>query len=70
MDENSQYGNMMTRPLPYGCIKKEKRIPDVQKFNFILQNLSIDYKIGHLFVADIGFDEKNADEKTLPFNEI
>ena len=27
-------------------------------------------KIAHLFVADIEFDEKNADEKQLFFNEI
>ena len=25
MDENSQYGMAMTRPLPYGCIKREKK---------------------------------------------
>ena len=23
MDENNQYGQAMTKPLPYGCIKKE-----------------------------------------------
>ena len=25
MDENSQYGMAMTKPLPYGCIKKRKK---------------------------------------------
>ena len=25
MDENNQYGNAMTKPLPYGCIKKQKK---------------------------------------------
>ena len=24
MDENNQYGNAMTKPLPYGCIKNKK----------------------------------------------
>ena len=51
MDENNQYGNGMTKPLPYGCIKKEKEIPDLRQFNlifFIFQNLSAEDKIGHL----------------------
>ena len=69
IDENNQYGNAMTKPLSYGCIKKEKEIPDLRKFNFILKNLSVDNKIGHLFVVDIIFDEKNADEKKLIFSE-
>ena len=59
MDKNNQGGNAMTKPLPYGCIKKEKTVPDLQKFYFILQNLSIGDKIGHLF-----------DVKTLLSNEI
>ena len=25
MDENNQYGQAMTKPLPYGCIKKKKK---------------------------------------------
>lgn len=24
MDENNQNGNAVTKPLPYGCIKREK----------------------------------------------
>ena len=24
MDENNQYGQAMTKPLPYGCIKKKR----------------------------------------------
>ena len=26
MDENNQYGNAMTNPLPYGCIKMEQNL--------------------------------------------
>ena len=26
MDENNQYGMAMTRLLPYGCIKREKKV--------------------------------------------
>lgn len=25
MDEKNQYGNAMTKPLPYGCIKKNQK---------------------------------------------
>ena len=32
MDENNQYGKAMTKPLPYGCIKKKK-------IHLALQNL-------------------------------
>ena len=27
MDENNQYGNAMTKPLPYDCIKKATKVP-------------------------------------------
>ena len=26
MDENNQYGQAMTKPLPYGCIKKQDKV--------------------------------------------
>ena len=45
MDENNQYGNAMTKPLPFGCINKEKAIPSLRKFNVILENLLINEKI-------------------------
>ena len=63
MDENNQYGHTMTKPPPYGCIKKEKEIPSSKKFNFILETLSINHKIGHLFVVGICFNQKIANEK-------
>ena len=69
MDENTQYENAMTKSLPIGCIKK-KKVPTFKQFNFILQNLSIDYKTGHLFAVDIKFNEKARNEKALLFNEI
>ena len=31
MDKNNQYGNAMTKPLPSGCIKKEKKCSDNQR---------------------------------------
>ena len=63
MDGNNQYGNVMTRPLLYGCIRKAKETPDLRLVNFVLQNLSVDDKISHLFVVDIILDEKDADQK-------
>ena len=65
MDKNNQYGNTMTKPLPYRCIKKALRIPTFSEFNAILNGLSHTDKIGHLFIVDIKFHNKN--EKTMLF---
>ena len=65
MDENNQYGQAMTKPLPYGCIKKQEHPPSLLEFNKILDKISHDNKIGHLFIVDIKFHDK-----TLLFNEI
>ena len=55
MDENSQYDQAMTKPLPYGCIKKMKT-SILLEFNRILDALSHDRHI--------------RDCKTMLFNEI
>lgn len=55
MDENNQYGNAMTKPLLYGCIKRQQKIPSLREINAILNSHSYAYKIGHLFIADIKF---------------
>ena len=60
MDENNQYGNTMTKPLTIGGIKKSKKIPSMREFDLIIQGISDEEKIGHLFVVDIKFDTKNA----------
>ena len=60
----------MTKPLPYDCIKKQKEISTLRQFNLILENISIDNKIGHLFVINIKFSNEAADEKVLLFSEI
>ena len=36
MDENNQYGMAMTRPLPYGCIKREKQVLSIEDLLLIL----------------------------------
>ena len=68
MDENNQYGKAMTKPFPYGCIKKQKHPPSLTEFNKILTNRSYEGYIGNLFIVDIKFCDKNP--KTLLFNEI
>ena len=58
----------MTKSLPYGCIKKQDKVPTMTEFNKVLDSLSHEDKIGHLFTLDITFRDIN--EKTLQFNEI
>ena len=67
MDQNNQYGQAMTKPLPYSCIKKMKT-PSLSEFKRILSSFSHEDKIGHSFVLDIKFHYKNP--KTMLFNEI
>ena len=68
MDKNNQYGMAMTKPLPYGCIKKQDKVPTLTEFNKILDSLSPEDNIGHLFTVDIKFH--NINEKTLFLNEL
>ena len=68
MDENNQYGFGMTKPLPYGVIKKKKVLPTLEELEQILNNVTLDDKLDHLFVVDIVFDKVN--EKTLLFNKL
>ena len=46
LDENNQYGMIMTKPLSTGCIKDDKDI-SWQTFNFLLESVSFEDKIGH-----------------------
>ena len=68
MDENNQYGFAMTKPLPYGVIKKKKVLPTLEKLESLLSNVTLEDKLGHLFIVEIVFDKIN--EKTLLFNEL
>ena len=69
LDENNQYGFTMTKPMPTGCIK-EYNLPSWLTFNLLLEKVSLDDSIGHLFVVDIEFDQKNATKKQFLYNEI
>ena len=68
MDENNQYGNAMTEPLPAGSIKRVKKLPTMEEFDLILQGVLDTNKIGHLFIVDIDFCQKNVIEKQLSCN--
>ena len=68
-DENNQYGFAMMKPIPTGCIE-EHNSPSWLEFNLLLETVSLDDPIGHLFVGDIEFDEKNATKKHFMYNEI
>ena len=48
--------------------KKVSKVPFLLEFNRILDNISDRDKVGHLFIVDIKFHNKN--EKTMLFNEI
>ena len=69
LDENNQYGNGMTKPLPTGCIKDDNDL-SWETFNILLEKVDFEDEIGHLFVVDIMFDLKNATKRQLVYNEI
>ena len=68
IDENNQYGFVMTKPLPYGCIKKKENLPTFEELAVLLENLTLEDKLGYLFMVDIKFADIN--KKTLLFNKI
>ena len=68
MDENNQYGFAMTKPLPYGCIKKKENVPTLEELATLFKSVTLEDKLGHLFVVDIKFADIN--KKALLFNEI
>ena len=59
----------MTKPLPTGCIKDGKDI-SWKTFNFLLETVSFEDKIGHLYIVDTEFDVKNATKREFAYNEI
>ena len=52
LDENNQYGNGMTKPLPTGCIKDDSDISWVT-FNFLTEMVGFKDTTGHLHIVDI-----------------
>ena len=48
--------------------KRKKNLPTLEELAVLLENITLEDKLGHLFVVDIEFADIN--EKTLLFNEI
>ena len=69
LDENNQYGHGMIKPLPTDCVKDNNDI-SWETFNFLLEKVSFEDTIGHLYRVDIEFDTKNATEREFAYNEI
>ena len=67
-DENNQYGFAMTKPMPVGSIKDKS--PSWAEFNLLMEKVSLDDPIGHLFVVDIEFDYEKATDNQIMYNEI
>ena len=45
MDENNQYGMAMTRPLPYGCIKRQFTVPNFEELEQLLKSVTLEIKL-------------------------
>lgn len=58
VDENNQYGNAMTKPLPTSIIKRMKKIPSYIELDLIIQTISDKDKIGYIFFVDNEFNTK------------
>ena len=69
MDDNNQYENAMTKPLPTGSIKR-KKISTMREFKHDNSGNSGEDKIGDLFVVNIYLDHKIGSQKQLFFIEI
>ena len=59
----------MTKPLPTDCIKDSDDVSWIT-FNELLESVSFDNTIGHLYIVDIEFDLKNATDREYAYNEI
>ena len=57
------------KPLPTGCIKENLDV-SWRTFNLLLEKVSLNDQIGHIYVVDIKFDHKNASENQIVYNEI
>ena len=69
LNKTKQYGNGITKPLPTGCIKDNDVVSWVT-FNKLLEPVSFEDTIGHLYIVNIEFDFKNATEREFAYNEI
>ena len=69
LDENNQYGHGMTKPLPTGFIKDNDDI-SWETFNFLLENVSSEDTIGHLYIVDLEFALKMQLKENFPITKF
>ena len=50
----------MTKSPPTGSIKMQKKVQTLREFDLMIQRTSDEDSIGHLFIVDFEFDQKNA----------
>ena len=58
----------MAKPMATGSIKE--KLPSWIEFNLLMEKVTLDDPIGHLFVVDIEFDHEKATECQIMCNEI
>ena len=54
-----KYGFGMRKPLPTGCIKQNRDM-SWRTLNLVLQNVSLNNQMGHLYAFGIEFDHTKA----------
>ena len=59
----------MTKPMPTGCIKDNYDL-SWQTFNFLIESVSLDNTIDHLYIVDIELDFQKLTPRQKVHNEI
>ena len=54
--------------MPVGSIKDKD--PSWAEFNLLMERVSLDDPIGHMFVVDIEFDHQKATDHQIMYNEV
>ena len=57
----------MTKPVPIGSIKD--KTPSWAEFNLLMEKVSLDDPIGHMYVVDIEFDHEKTTDRQIMYNE-
>ena len=50
LDENHQYGYVIIKPIPNGCFREEPEVLYLKQFNFLIENVSLEDKMGHFLL--------------------
>ena len=58
----------MTKPMPVASVKEKS--PSRIEFNLLMEKVSLDDPIGHIFVVDVEFNHLKATDCQIMYNEI